>query len=169
MKLKPSQQQQQQEINNDHSPTSTSTLTTTTTTSNKIVEGLKILASLSFLFSSIYTTYNYNQNYNNISTSFLSQFTRKDSYLNYNRNTNNNEHDDGGGGRRRRLMERKMDSSSTSSIPSYMRELMKELKDRKQLFDDTPPEEVKYWFEYTGPLKVSTVQCSAVRNSFSFI
>jgi hypothetical protein len=33
--------------------------------------------------------------------------------------------------------------------------LFKDLAARKKLFDDTPPEEVKYWFEYAGPLQVS--------------
>ena len=42
-------------------------------------------------------------------------------------------------------------------IPSYMDPLMQDLRDRKKLFDDTPPEEVKYWFEYSGPLQVSIV------------
>ena len=42
-------------------------------------------------------------------------------------------------------------------VPSYMDALTKDLKERKKLFDDTPPEEVKYWFEYSGPLQVSTV------------
>ena len=40
------------------------------------------------------------------------------------------------------------------AIPSYMEGLMKDLKERKKLFQETPPEEVKYWFEYTGPLQV---------------
>ena len=40
-------------------------------------------------------------------------------------------------------------------IPTYMANLMKDLADRKKLFEDTPPEEVKYWFEYAGPLQVS--------------
>jgi hypothetical protein len=39
-------------------------------------------------------------------------------------------------------------------IPSYMDGLMKDLRERKKLFEDTPPEEVKYWFEYSGPLQV---------------
>jgi hypothetical protein len=39
-------------------------------------------------------------------------------------------------------------------VPSYMNELMNDLKARKKLFEETPPEEVKYWFEYTGPLQV---------------
>ena len=42
------------------------------------------------------------------------------------------------------------------TIPKYMEPLMKELRERKKLFEDTPPEEVKYWFEYTGPLQVRT-------------
>lgn len=41
------------------------------------------------------------------------------------------------------------------TIPKYMENLTKELRERKKLFDETPPEEVKYWFEYTGPLQVS--------------
>ena len=40
-------------------------------------------------------------------------------------------------------------------VPKYMEPLMKDLRDRQKLFDETPPEEVKYWFEYTGPLQVS--------------
>ena len=44
------------------------------------------------------------------------------------------------------------------TIPSYMKPLLnKDLKERKKLFDDTPPEEVKYWFEYTGRLQVRTI------------
>jgi len=39
------------------------------------------------------------------------------------------------------------------TIPSYMNDLMLELKERKKLMEETPPEEVKYWFEYTGPLQ----------------
>lgn len=46
------------------------------------------------------------------------------------------------------------------SVPSYMDPVMKELKERKKLFADTPPEEVKYWFEYTGPLQVSSMLSS---------
>lgn len=49
----------------------------------------------------------------------------------------------------RRLLE-----TSESSSPSYMEHLFEDLKERKKLFDETPPEEVKYWFEYTGPLQV---------------
>jgi hypothetical protein len=40
-------------------------------------------------------------------------------------------------------------------VPSYMEPLMNDLVARKKLFEDTPPEEVKYWFEYAGPLQVS--------------
>ena len=40
------------------------------------------------------------------------------------------------------------------TIPSYMEPLMKDLKERKKLMEETPPEEVKYWFEYTGSLQV---------------
>lgn len=39
-------------------------------------------------------------------------------------------------------------------IPSHMDPLLQDLLKRKKLFDETPPEEVKYWFEYTGALQV---------------
>jgi hypothetical protein len=42
------------------------------------------------------------------------------------------------------------------TIPSYIQPLLEELKSRKKLMEETPPEEVKYWFEYTGPLQVRT-------------
>ena len=38
--------------------------------------------------------------------------------------------------------------------PAYMRKLFDDLMSRKKLFDETPPEEIKYWFEYAGPLQV---------------
>ena len=38
--------------------------------------------------------------------------------------------------------------------PAYMRKLFDDLTSRKKLFDETPPEEIKYWFEYAGPLQV---------------
>ena len=56
----------------------------------------------------------------------------------------------GSAGARRRLSA----SYSADAPPSYMKDLMKDLKERQKLFDETPPEEVKYWFEYTGPLQV---------------
>ena len=49
---------------------------------------------------------------------------------------------------------RRMLSMVGDTIPSYMDPLMKDLRERKKLFEDTPPEEVKYWFEYAGPLQV---------------
>lgn len=44
---------------------------------------------------------------------------------------------------------------SASDPPTYMEDLMEDLKARRKLMEETPPEEVKYWFEYTGPLQVS--------------
>ena len=44
--------------------------------------------------------------------------------------------------------------SASEGPPSYMEDLMEDLKARKKLMEETPPEEVKYWFEYTGPLQV---------------
>ena len=50
---------------------------------------------------------------------------------------------------RRRLAE-----LDNSDVPSYMTPVIKDLREREQLMEETPPEEVKYWFEYTGPLQV---------------
>jgi len=46
-----------------------------------------------------------------------------------------------------------INSSSSSSAYSYMQTLFEDLKSRQTLFETTPPEEIKYWFEYTGPLQ----------------
>ena len=50
---------------------------------------------------------------------------------------------------------RRLTAVMGEKIPSYMKDLNEDLKARNNLFEDTPPEEVKYWFEYTGPLQVS--------------
>lgn len=44
-----------------------------------------------------------------------------------------------------------------SNTPSYMKKLTEDLIAREKLFDDTPPEEIKYWFEYFGPLQVRSI------------
>ncbi len=49
---------------------------------------------------------------------------------------------------------RRLSDISKEAPPSYMEGLMEDLKARKKLMEETPPEEVKYWFEYTGPLQV---------------
>jgi hypothetical protein len=54
--------------------------------------------------------------------------------------------------------------SDGAEVPSYMNALMDDLAARKKLFDETPPEEVKYWFEYTGPLQVGS--CTVRLTSF---
>eukprot|EP00568_Trieres_chinensis_P006680 CAMPEP_0183293264 /NCGR_PEP_ID=MMETSP0160_2-20130417/2015_1 /TAXON_ID=2839 ORGANISM="Odontella Sinensis, Strain Grunow 1884" /NCGR_SAMPLE_ID=MMETSP0160_2 /ASSEMBLY_ACC=CAM_ASM_000250 /LENGTH=782 /DNA_ID=CAMNT_0025454351 /DNA_START=44 /DNA_END=2392 /DNA_ORIENTATION=- len=43
--------------------------------------------------------------------------------------------------------------TTVDGVPSYMNHLVDELKERKKLMEKTPPEEVKYWFEYTGALQ----------------
>jgi len=48
---------------------------------------------------------------------------------------------------------RRLTAVMGETIPSYMNDLMEDLKGRKKLFEETPAEEVKYWFEYTGPLQ----------------
>ena len=54
-----------------------------------------------------------------------------------------------------------------STVPTYVEGLMTDLKERKKLFDETPPEEVKYWFEYTGPLQVRCVLTDRRANTMS--
>ena len=49
---------------------------------------------------------------------------------------------------------------SSTDPPSYMTDLFADLKARKKLMEETPPEEVKYWFEYTGPLQVRPFKLS---------
>jgi hypothetical protein len=57
-------------------------------------------------------------------------------------------------------------SSSKKNPPSYMKGLMEDLKARKKLMEETPPEEVKYWFEYTGPLQVRSTRLIVVIDHF---
>lgn len=38
-------------------------------------------------------------------------------------------------------------------VPSHMLPIMEELVARKKLMEETPKEEIKYWFEYAGPLQ----------------
>lgn len=52
------------------------------------------------------------------------------------------------------LHRRLTEAAVGDSIPTYMEPMMKDLRERKKLMEETPPEEVKYWFEYTGPLQV---------------
>jgi hypothetical protein len=47
-------------------------------------------------------------------------------------------------------------TTSTASVPFFMAPLFADLQARKKLFDDAPPNEIKYWFEYAGPLQVRT-------------
>jgi hypothetical protein len=101
------------------------------TNKSKVIEALKLIASASFLLSSIYTTYNHHY--------------KLDHNPNPNPNSYNTNTEHGSHGRRR--------LSSDNEVPSYMNGLMDDLKARNKLFDETPPEEVKYWFEYAGPLQ----------------
>jgi hypothetical protein len=49
---------------------------------------------------------------------------------------------------------RRLQQLGENRVPSYMKKLTEDLVARRKLFDDTPPEEIKYWFEYSGPLQV---------------
>ena len=51
---------------------------------------------------------------------------------------------------------RRLSEVSEGSMPSYLQPLMDDLEEREKLFRETPEKEVKYWFEYTGPLQVSS-------------
>ena len=49
---------------------------------------------------------------------------------------------------------RRLQQLGINQVPSYMTKLMEDLIARKKLFEDTPAEEIKYWFEYSGSLQV---------------
>ena len=123
---------------------------------SKIIESMKFIASLLFLLSSIYSTYSYNNNTNNDNrSSSLSSFFTRESIQNsivssffFDNHNNDKIH------RRRLLLNDNNNNNNKKNIPSYMNDLIKDLEDRKKLFENTPPDEVKYWFEYTGPLQV---------------
>ena len=42
-------------------------------------------------------------------------------------------------------------------VPTHMKGLMEDLASRKKRFAETPPDEMKYWFEFPGPLQVGTL------------
>lgn len=153
--------------------TTTALISSSTTSSSTrrgvlVLESFKFLASLSFLLSAIYTTYNHritNQNDTTYNAKSISYFTPSEtsSSVIYNTmesllfgtsSTSSSNNEEISNNRRRRLLEASSSSLIGNEIPSYMKELMDDLKKRQKLFDDTPPEEVKYWFEYTGPLQV---------------
>ena len=92
---------------------------------SKTMTLFKTVAACAFLYSAVNTYNNHNNNNNNVSDERDNSFPR------------------------RRL------SMVGDDVPYYMEPMMKDLRERKKLFDETPPEEVKYWFEYTGPLQVS--------------
>mmetsp|Transcript_23010 Transcript_23010/g.47877 ORF Transcript_23010/g.47877 Transcript_23010/m.47877 type:complete len:154 (+) Transcript_23010:140-601(+) len=58
---------------------------------------------------------------------------------------------------------------SSGGSPSYMEPLFDELKERRKLMEETPPEEVKYWFEYTGPLQVRFPRFMFICELFGFV
>lgn len=92
--------------------------------SSRMTTMLKLVAASAFLYSAV-STYQHGQ---------LQQRSDNASFSKHGR---------------RQLM-----SAIGDSIPKYMDPLLKDLRERKKLFDETPPEEVKYWFEYAGPLQV---------------
>jgi len=120
---------------------------------NSVLTALKVIAA-SALFYSAGTSFAETYDARNEAASPSSSFANvhpadlgmatpsKYGYLN---NNNNNAASHAHG--RRRLAE------SGKSPPSYMKDLMEDLKARKKLMEETPPEEVKYWFEYTGPIQ----------------
>lgn len=64
----------------------------------------------------------------------------------------------------RRLQETKV----VDTVPSYMEPMMNDLEDRRKLFKEAPQEEVKYWFEYTGPLQKYFYRFSKSRGKADF-
>lgn len=54
---------------------------------------------------------------------------------------------------RRKLSAESSSTEASNAVPTFTTPLLSELAAREKLFADTPPEEVKYWFEYAGPLQ----------------
>ena len=69
----------------------------------------------------------------------------------------------GGGGTSSHSRGRRLSEISKKNPPSYMKDLVEELKARRKLMEETPPDEVKYWFEYTGPLQVRERRTTLLR------
>ena len=129
---------------------------TTTSTSNAYT-AVKLLAAAALFYSAGLT---FAETYHHTSSGARSSGSTATASLNDNNNietiaSGNNAYSyinwDGHG---RRLTSSEI---SVENPPSYMKELMEDLKGRTKLMEETPPEEVKYWFEYTGPLQVSIV------------
>jgi len=49
-------------------------------------------------------------------------------------------------------------AAASSPLQMHLQTLYEDLWAQEKLFDETLPEEVKYWFEYTGLLQVSCAQ-----------
>ena len=127
------QPQQRQKKDDDPQPV-VEEIMESSSTSSRMTTILKLVAASAFLYSAV-STYQQGR-LNDGSGAAVGAFGEVGSDATYR-------------GHGRRLM-----SAVGDSIPSYMDALMKDLRERKKLFDETPPEEVKYWFEYTGPLQV---------------
>jgi len=56
------------------------------------------------------------------------------------------------------IFHRRLTDVSIDSVPTYMKSLFDDLKKRRELMEETPPDEVKYWFEYAGPLQIFQVK-----------
>lgn len=122
------------------SPSSSSSSSVTEGGNSKLSSYIKLTASALLLFSSI-QTYQSHHNHNHYQSQHHNASNARRRLSAVTGSINGNEHRSNGG--------------SGNVTPSYMKDLMGDLQARQKLFDDTPPEEVKYWFEYTGPLQVS--------------
>ena len=106
--------------------------TTTTPTTASTV--LKLCVSTVLILSSVYT----------VGTRFIvdkasSSSTHRRLSLLHNNNNNNDD-----------------------SLLYYVKDIKQELKDRQKLYDDAKPNEVKYWFEYSGTLQVCILVCVCI-------
>lgn len=124
------------------------------TSSSNAFTAVKLLAAAALFYSAGVTFAETSRHMSSRSTSlnsahdidaFSSSTNNAYSYINWN-------------GHGRRLSEANI---SKENPPSYMKDLFEELKERTKLMEETPPAEVKYWFEYTGPLQVSYVVAKA--------
>ena len=129
--------------------------------SNGTLTALKLIAASALFYSagtSFAETYHHMNHHNHNANNNVANLAPADLGMaapsNHYEYSNPASHNTGASSNHRRLSE-----MSKKNPPSYMKNLMDDLDAWRKLMEDTPPEEVKYWFEYTGPLQVSSRLC----------
>lgn len=115
---------------------------------SSVITAMKILAASALFYSagtSFAESYHASSSPSSIALDHADTMTAPSNHVSANSPVLASEHG------HRRLSESNI---SLKNPPSYIIGLMEDLKARRKLMEETPPDEVKYWFEYTGPLQV---------------